>query len=871
MPSDDKPDQTGLRNKLIGLGERSMAKSYYPELQKRLEDLERFRAVVNNANDAIFVFETDAWNVIDINETALLMLGLLRENVIGSAMSSFFPPEIVARYSGSTPQDSGLQFRNGHIVTWLCGRNERKTPVEITMTVQRFAGRGYAVLVARDVTMRVQMEAELDRSRRLFSAFMEHTPSVAFIKDLEGQYLFCNQAFAAIAGMAQNEVLGRTDAEIWSPEVVDLLCSNDQYVLNTGHPLSVLEMVVPKGSGAARYMQVSKFPLVQDGKQFALAGNAVDITVQIQAEQALQRSEERYRIVAEYNHDMECWLSPTGQMLYVSPSCERITGYDRDHFLHSPQALSDLILFEDREEWDRFMHMRDMGDDDSRDLRIRRATGETCWLNAVKREVMGGNGGSLGTRLSLRDITDRKEMELQLRHLALHDPLTGLANRTLCLDRVRQAMERSRRRNPYAFSLIFLDLDRFKILNDSLGHSFGDQVLVAVADILRKSVRSLDTVARFGGDEFVILLEELDSPREVVQAIQRLRANITQPLTLSGHELQLTASMGVTIGTKNADSPEDLLRNANIAMHQAKKAGRNRFKSFTPGMLANASRMLALETDLRRGIKRDEFFMVYQPIVRLGRTTSLYGFEALVRWMHPRHGLVPPSDFISAAEDSGIIVELGRTVLRQSCAALQKLRNANPSASDLVISVNISPRQFSDSSLVDTVTSALAESGLPAANLKLEITETAIMENAATAVERLRKLKTLGIALSIDDFGTGYSSMNSLQQFPLDTLKIDLSFVRRMDRSSEGLEIVKAIVSLAHSLRLQVIAEGVERSEQLAILTALGCEYAQGYFYSKPVGEDEAWDYFIACSAGCAGSDAGSDTGGDNGGRKGGR
>lgn len=321
MPSDEKSDRDGLRNKLIGLGERSMAKSYYPELQKRLEDLERFRAVVNNANDAIFVFETDGWTVIDVNETALILLGLRREEVSGSAMAAFFPPEIVARYSGALPQDVGLQFRNGHIVTWLAGRNGRKTPVEITMTVQRFAGRGYAVLVARDVTMRVQMEAELDRSRRLFSEFMEHATTLAFIKDLEGQYIFCNPAFSENVGRPVNEVLGRTDSDLWTPEVADQLRTHDQHVMSTGRPLSVLEMVVPIGGGGARYMQVSKFPLIQDGKQFALAGNAVDITVQIQAEQALQRSEERYRIVAEYNHDMECWLSPTGQMLYVSPSC----------------------------------------------------------------------------------------------------------------------------------------------------------------------------------------------------------------------------------------------------------------------------------------------------------------------------------------------------------------------------------------------------------------------------------------------------------------------------------------------------------------------------------------------------------------------
>ncbi len=853
MPSDAPGDRDGLRNKLIGLGERSMAKSYYPELQKRLEDLERFRAVIDHANDAIFVFETEGWTVADVNETGQVLLGHPKAEILGGHISAFFPPEIAARYARALPEDERVQFRNGHIVTWLIGKEGRRTPIEITVTVQSFAGRGYAVVVARDVTMRQQIEAELDKSRRLFSSFMEHTPAMAFIKDLEGHYIFCNPAFAALAGLPQGDILGRTDHDLWPEDIADLLRANDQHVLTTGQPLFVMEVMRTRTDGSPRYGQVSKFPLMQNGKPFALAGNAVDITVQVQAEQALQRSEERYRIVAEYNHDMECWLSPTGQMLYVSPSCERITGYDREFFLAAPQALPGILHPEDREGWDHFISARTLGDDDSQDFRILHKDGFTCWVNAVKREVMGGNGGSMGTRLSLRDITDRKEMELQLRHLALHDPLTALANRTLCLDRIRQAMERARRRHPYSFSLVFLDLDRFKILNDSLGHAFGDQVLIAVADILRRSVRSLDTVSRFGGDEFVILLEELSSSREVVQAIQRLRAALTQPLNLSGHDIQLTASMGVTIGTQHADTPEDLLRNANIAMHQAKKAGRNRFKAFTPGMLATASKMLALETDLRRGLNRGEFFMVYQPIVKLDRKATLHGYEALVRWNHPERGLISPAEFIPVAEESGLIVDLGRIVLRGSRAPLRRWRLDAPAAAELIVSVNISPRQFSDATLVDTVKAVLAETGLPPANLKLEITETAIMENAGSAVERLRKLKTLGIALSIDDFGTGYSSMNTLQQFPLDTLKIDLSFIRRMDHSSEGLEIVKAIISLAHSLRLQVVAEGVERSEQLAILTALGCEYAQGYYYSKPVDVDQAWAFFLSCSQGCVG------------------
>jgi diguanylate cyclase (GGDEF)-like protein len=442
-------------------------------------------------------------------------------------------------------------------------------------------------------------------------------------------------------------------------------------------------------------------------------------------------------------------------------------------------------------------------------------------------------------------------MELQLRHLALHDPLTGLANRSLCLDRIQQAMERARRLKRYFFSVIFLDLDRFKVLNDSLGHAFGDKVLIAVAEVLRGSVRAFDTVSRFGGDEFVLLLEELSSPRESIQTVQRVRQALSQPLVIAGHEIQLTASLGLTIGALDSESPADLLRNANVAMHQAKKAGRNRFKAFTKAMLDRASRLLVLETDLRRAVGRGEFFLEYQPIVRLDDGAALHGFEALVRWNHPRKGIISPGEFIPVAEESGLIVDIGLIVLREACRTLVSWREQHPLARSLVMSVNLSPRQFSEPMLVEDVKAVLAETGLPPQALKLEITETAIMDHAASAVEKLRRLKALGMALSIDDFGTGYSSMSTLQQFPLDTLKIDLSFVRRLESGPEGQEIVKAIISLAHSLQLQVIAEGVEHETQRNILSSLKCEFAQGYLYARPLSEQKAYQFLLGCAQGC--------------------
>ncbi len=852
MPSDENTGD--LRDRLIGLGERSIAKSYYPELKRRLEDLERFRAVVDHANDAIFVFETRGWTVADVNETALSILGLERGAVLAAPISAFFPPEIAARYAGvaaAQGNSAQAQFRNGHLVTSLSGHGGQRTPVEITVTLHAFADAGYAVVVARDVTMRQQMEAELDKSRQLFASFMENSPAMAFIKDTSGHYIFSNPAHSAWLDLKQEEVIGRTDLELMPQDVADMLRENDRFVLEEGKPLLILEEVRRLSGGPPRFHQVSKFPLVQNGVTFAVAGIAVDITAQIKSEQALQKSEDRYRIVADYTHAMECWISPTGEMLYVSPSCERITGYPRDYFLSNHNGLEQLVHPEDLDAWRRFNSGQFQGVDDSLDFRIRHKNSDLRWVSEAKREVMSGNGGSLGSRISLRDITSRKEMELQLRHLALHDPLTALANRTLCLDRVRQAMERARRRQPYHFSLIFLDLDRFKVLNDSLGHAFGDKVLMAVADVLRECVRGLDTVSRFGGDEFVILLEELVSPRESIQAIQRIRKALAVPLAVDGHDIQLTASLGITLDAHETDTPEDLLRNANLAMHQAKKAGRNRFKVFTKAMLARASNLLSMETDLRRAIARQEFFLCYQPIVRLDGQATLQGFEALVRWNHPERGLVSPGDFIPVAEDSGLIVDLGLMVLREACQTLMTWREISELARSLIMSVNLSPRQFSETLLVEDIRTVLEETGLPPGALKLEITESAIMENAGSAVDKLKKLRALGCTLSIDDFGTGYSSMSSLQQFPLNNLKIDISFVRRLDTSQEGLEIVKAIISLAHSLQLQVVAEGVERPEQQMILTVLQCEYAQGYLYAKPLPAQQAWEYIQACEGGC--------------------
>ncbi|MDD3311299.1 EAL domain-containing protein [Pseudodesulfovibrio sp.] len=566
------------------------------------------------------------------------------------------------------------------------------------------------------------------------------------------------------------------------------------------------------------------------------------VRVQSQREKlvlALREGEERYRTIADFAYDWELWIGVSGGVLYCSPSCERLTGRPPEAFFENPALARDIIIADDQPAWDRFMQDANCEKGDFLDFRIRNRDGEVRWINVVGRSVSGIGMKPLGIRCSMRDITGRKKMEEQLRHQALHDPLTGLANRTLCLDRIGQAMHRAARRPRYFFAVIFLDLDRFKVINDSLGHRFGDMVLCETARRLTEHVRSLDTVSRFGGDEFVLLLDELGTPGEAIRIIKRIRLALTKPFAFGVNEVQTSASFGIVLSPLGDVRPADVLQNANIAMHQAKEAGRNRFKVFTERMLENAVAQLSLENDMRSGLDNGHFFIEYQPIMDLAGE-DLMGFEALARWSHPVRGTVPPTEFIPLAEESGLIIQLGEWVLDNALKTLAEWRRETSGAEDVYMSVNLSSKQFARMELDRVVLDTLKRHGLPPEALKLEITESAIMDHPESAVRILNRLRKLGIRFSIDDFGTGYSSLSQLQQLPVDTLKVDRSFISRMKTDPENMEIVKAVIALAHSLDLEVVAEGVEEPDQVCSLIDLQCESVQGFYFHRPLGKDEA-------------------------------
>ena len=423
--------------------------------------------------------------------------------------------------------------------------------------------------------------------------------------------------------------------------------------------------------------------------------------------------------------------------------------------------------------------------------------------------------------------------EAQLAHDALHDVLTGLPNRARFLEELSVSLSRQRRRPAHLFAVLFLDLDRFKVINDSLGHAVGDDLLACFGRTLRAWLRPGDLVARLGGDEFTILLDNMDTPDDATRVAERIEAGLRQPLKVGERDVFASVSIGIALSTTGYERPENVLRDADLALYRAKAAGRGRYALFDVEMHARAMAHLQLETDLRRAVERNEFRIAYQPIIELG-TRKLLGFEALLRWEHPTRGLVGPAEFLEVADETGLMVPIGRWCLREACGQLARWRADHADAAYLTMSCNVSSRQLMHPQIATYVKEALDASGIEPSRLRIEITESVIMEHAEAAAVRLHELRGIGVQLDMDDFGTGYSSLSYLQRFPLHAVKIDKSFIERM-RGGQNAEIVKAILTLGRNLGLEVIAEGVETGEQDQLLVDMGCPSAQGYLFSHPV------------------------------------
>ncbi|MBM3463280.1 MAG: EAL domain-containing protein [Armatimonadetes bacterium] len=605
---------------------------------------------------------------------------------------------------------------------------------------------------------------------------------------------------------------------------------------------------ISKPMDRAEFVARARNMLALGASRRALADRAAWLADEVEKATAeLRQSEERYALAARGSNDgLWDWNLETDE-IYLSPRCKAMLGYAEDELSSTPAAWFDRIHPEDVERVRSEIHGHCEGGSEflQSEYRMKHRSGE--WIHVLSRGVVVCDPGGKATRMagSQTDVTDRKRAEEQMLHDAFHDALTGLPNRALFMDRLGQAVQRTRRRRTATFAVMFLDIDRFKLINDSLGHKAGDDFLKVWSERVTATLRPSDTLARMGGDVFCILLEDVVQISDSTAAAKRLNAALTDPFTIAGTELYATVSVGIAMGSPTYKSAEDLLRDADVALHQAKAGGAGRFQVFEQAMHEGALERFELETDLRRAVhKGNELVLYYQPIVRLD-TLAIVGFEALLRWRHPRRGLVLPGDFIPIAEDAGLIVPIGDFVVREASRQLEdwdeKFAYGDTPADGRphlqtapYIAVNLSTRQFRDPAHIQNLLDRIG--GLhDNRRLQLEITESLLMDKPEQVAELLRKMKEMGARISIDDFGTGYSSLSYLHRFPIDILKVDRAFVGLIVEGDSNIGIVRAIISLGHELGMNVVAEGVETSRQCYALRDLGCEFGQGYYFSHPV------------------------------------
>lgn len=606
-------------------------------------------------------------------------------------------------------------------------------------------------------------------------------------------------------------------------------------------------VILPDGRERILYGQGELVFDKQTDKPIKLLGTVQDITERKRTEEALRDSEYKLRTLISSMSEGLAQVNNDEAIEFVNDRLCEMTGYERDELLGK---VTFEMLFD--EEGSKLLkginQQRQKGISGHYEMRLRKKSGEMLWVLIGGSPIVNTDGKMTGTLGVFTDITERKRIEEQLLHDAFHDGLTKLANRALFMEHLRITIERSKSRHSNPYAVLFLDFDRFKMINDSLGHAEGDQLLNQIARRLESATRTGDLAARLGGDEFVILLSEMLAESDAVQVAERIQNDLKKPFDLSGNEIFISASIGIALSNAGHKRAEDMVRDADIAMYRAKANGKAQYQIFDQVMHESASKQLQLETEMRQSLERQEFQLHYQPIISL-ETRTLVGFEALVRWQHPTRGLIPPFEFIGAAEENGLILPLGNWVLQESCRQLRRWQDANPAALPLMVSVNLSCKQFLQPDLAEQIDAVLGESGLDPRCLKLEITESYVMENSEMAVTILNRLRSLGIEISLDDFGTGYSSLSYLHSLPVDYLKIDRSFVSRMTDGKENSEIVFTIIKLAQNLKMQVIAEGIETAEQLAHLKNLHCEFGQGYFFSKPL-DAKAAEKFIEESGG---------------------
>ncbi|HEY4127858.1 MAG TPA: EAL domain-containing protein [Gammaproteobacteria bacterium] len=804
-----------------------------------------YRTLFNTGGDAILVYPIGedgriGGTFIEANDTACTLLGYAKDELLEISPSSLMAADKLREMNEALLAEQAILSD-----TALRTKDGGSLPVRIHARLQVLDGKHTVLAVCHDQRGEGNQEkALLDVERRYVSIFQNAVEGI-YQSTPDGRIIRANKALARILGYSSPDEFLNTDKNLMA-----------QAYLHPEQRTELLKRIDQDGFYADEEFQMTRLDgstiwvsdnsrVVRDksGKVEYYEGTLQDITPRKLAEEALAQSEEKYRTLVDMSQD-GVFLSSRGGLVYVNRAFATMLGYTPEEM--TGLSFSSLLAPEDRHSSNAFEEEYVLhSSHELHELRFMHKDEKTRIVAAVTVAHVPFRGTPAVTG-TVRDVTAQKRSEQELLKGAYHDALTELPNRSFFMERLAQTLEHVGKRSSDRFSVLFLDLDRFKLINDSLGHSFGDRVLVAIARRLRTCLRPADLIARYGGDEFTILVENITGLDDATAVADRVHEELSRAITVDGHEVFTNASIGIVINAPHYKHPDEILRDADTAMYRAKAAGKAGYVVFDDAMHESAKANLKLETDLRQGLQRSEFRVFYQPVMDLS-ANKLSGFEALVRWEHPTQGLLGPEHFLAVAEETGLIIPIGWWVMETACAQFAAWKKKYKHlGEDITMSVNIANRQFAHWVLPQRVARVLDITGIKPKNLCLEITETVFMDNPALAVETIARLRSVGVNLQMDDFGTGYSSLSALRRFKIDTLKIDRSFITGIEKARADRAIVRTITVLAADLGMDVVAEGIEDARQVELLRALGCRKGQGYFFSKPMAVVDVEKYLAA-------------------------
>lgn len=808
---------------------------------------EKYRTIIENIEDGYVELDLKG-NFVFFNDAIGKMHGyrnieLLRMNY-RDIMDEENANKIYARYHGVFKTGIPVKDFEYEIITKSGFRRNLETSISLIKNAddRPVAFRG----IVRDRTEQRQAIEALRQSEEKYRSILENIEEGYFEVSLEGNFTFFNHSTCLLLGYSEEEMIGLNYRKYTDKNTAGQVFRVFNEVYKTGFSAKEFDWLIIRKDGTKRFVEAT-ISLKRDGsgRPVGFQGFTHDVTERKQAEfqkeaalEALLQSEEKYRSILENIQEAYFEVNLAGNFTFFNDSLCRLTGCSKDELI----GLN-YTTFSDKENsrkvFAAFNNVYKSGQPtEGFDWLIIRKDGTRRYIEAsvsLKKDSAGNPSGFKGV---IRDITERKRIEQELNYMATHDTLTGLPNRLMFNQLLNQAVHSSKR-NKKQLAVFFIDLDRFKIINDSLGHEAGDQLLQEIARRFRNSLREADVVGRLGGDEFVILIEDFNNPEQVANVAHKILSAAIRPMVIMGEECRVTASIGISIYPHDGHDEQSLMKNADIAMYFAKEEGKNNYQFYSKDIKTHSNERLSIETNLRRALERNELFLDYQARLDF-KTNEITGVEALLRWNNQYLGLVTPTQFIPVAEETGLIIPIGRWVLKTACA--QNVSWQKQGLPAVCVAVNLSLRQLMDDNLIYDIQSVLNETGMSPNLLELEITESMVMHNPSRLISILTKIKAMGVRLAIDDFGTGYSSLAQIKHFPIDTLKVDRSFIRNLPRDSEDKAITEAIITMGKTLSLTVVAEGVETVEQEKYLREHVCDEMQGFYFSKPVPADEFAD-----------------------------